>query len=112
MRPILAESGVEVLVPERGGGGSQSRLAAHLLIESDPLESDSGGTWGSGPARHGDLGLHSLVNYSWQISLGEKPVTLEEFRELAARGTPLVRVDGQWVEIRAEDVEGAAEVRQ
>ena len=108
MRPILAESGVEVLVPP-WWGRSQSRLAARLLIESDPLESDSGGTWGSGPARHGDLGLHSLVNYSWQISLGEKPVTLEEFRELAAQGTPLVRVDGQWVEIRVEDVEGAAE---
>jgi SNF2 family DNA or RNA helicase len=108
IRPILAESGVEVLIPS-WWGRSQSRLAARLLIESDPLESDSGGTWGSGPARHGDLGLHSLVNYSWQISLGEKPVTLDEFRELAARGTPLVRVDGQWVEIRAEDVEGAAE---
>ena len=108
IRPILAESGVEVLIPS-WWGRSQSRLAARLLIESDPLDSDSGGTWGSGPARHGDLGLHSLVNYSWQISLGEKPVTLEEFRELAARGTPLVRVDGQWVEIRAEDVEGAAE---
>lgn len=108
MRPILAESGVEILVPS-WWGRSQSRLAARLLIESDPLESDSGGTWGSGPARHGDLGLHSLVNYSWQISLGDKPVTLEEFKELAAQGTPLVRVDGQWVEIRVEDVEGAAE---
>ena len=60
MRPILVESGVEILVPS-WWGRSQSRLAARLLIDSDPLESDSGGTWGSSPARHGDLGLHSLV---------------------------------------------------
>lgn len=106
MRPILMESGVEILVPS-WWGQARSRLAAHLLIDSEQLDPEDG-HWGSGSGRNGDLGLHSLVQYSWQITLGDRAVTFEEFNVLAAQGKPLVQVDGTWVEIRPEDIEGAA----
>jgi len=105
LRPILLESGVEILVPS-WWGQARSRLAANLMIDSDPLASDDGGGWGSGA--NGDLGLHSLIEYSWQITLGERPVSIEDFQKLAEQGKPLVQVNGTWVEIRPEDIEGAA----
>ena len=107
LRPLLQESGVEVLVPD-WWGQMRSRLAAHLLIDSESLDSIEGRESGAGGGPQSDLGLHSLVDYSWQITLGDRAVTVEEFRNLAAQGTPLVRINGTWVEIRREDVEGAA----
>ncbi len=59
----------------------------------------------AGDGRGGGIGLHSLVNYSWQIALGDTPLTLEAFQALAKKGMPLVRINGRWVEIRPEDLE-------
>ncbi|MEE2680863.1 MAG: DEAD/DEAH box helicase [Planctomycetota bacterium] len=107
LRPLLQESGVEVLAPD-WWGQMRNRLAAHLIIDSESMDSVEGKSWGSGPGQQGELGLHSLVDYSWQITLGDRAVSVDEFRNLAAQGTPLVRINGTWVEIRREDAEGAA----
>ena len=100
-RAILAEAGFEVLVPS-WWGQSASRLGARLLIESDPSDASTGGE------RRGELGLNALVGYSWQVALGDRPITLDELRALASSGSPLVKLNGQWVEIRADDLQGAS----
>ena len=58
------------------------RLAAHMVVDSQPLSELENGQWGAGPGREGELGLHTLIDYSWQITLGDKPVSVEEFRKL------------------------------
>ncbi|MFM2165367.1 MAG: hypothetical protein RL325_1804, partial [Planctomycetota bacterium] len=104
-RPILMESGFVVLSPSWWGQPA-SRLGARLLIDSGngPLPT-GGGTGSDGEGSH--LGLHSLVNYSWQIALGDQSLSIEAFQRLAAQGSPLLRVNGQWVEIRPDDLHGA-----
>jgi SNF2 family DNA or RNA helicase len=101
-RPLLQEAGFETLVPDWWGQAA-SRLGARLLIDSDPAgpEGVPGARQGSG------IGLHSLVTYSWQIALGDTPLTLDAFQALATRGTPLARIGGRWVEIRTEDLDRA-----
>jgi non-specific serine/threonine protein kinase len=99
-RPVLQEAGFEVLVPD-WWGQTASRVGARLMIESDPAGAEGGAGGGTG----GGVGLHSLVNYSWQIALGDTPLTLEAFQALAKKGMPLVRINGRWVEIRPEDLE-------
>jgi SNF2 family DNA or RNA helicase len=99
-KPVLQEAGFEVLVPD-WWGQTASRVGARLLIDSDPAGGDGGAGGGAG----GGVGLHSLVNYSWQIALGDTPLTLEAFQALAKKGMPLVRINGRWVEIRPEDLE-------
>ncbi len=106
-RPILVEAGFEVLVPSWWGQVS-SRLGARLLIDSDPADGLNGASPHGSAARRSELGLHSLVNYTWQIALGEQPLTLDTFRELASQGSPLLKVNGRWVEIRPEDLQGAS----
>jgi SNF2 family DNA or RNA helicase len=106
-RPILMEAGIEVLVPS-WWGQVNSRLGARLLIDSDPADTLAGSAAQGAVARRSELGLHSLVNYTWQIALGDQPMTLDRFRELAQTGSPLLRVNGRWVEIRPEDLQGAS----
>ncbi|MBL9147275.1 MAG: DEAD/DEAH box helicase [Phycisphaerae bacterium] len=106
-RPILAEAGFEVLVPSWWGQVG-SRLGARLLIDSEPTDAFASQSASGAVARKSELGLNSLVNYTWQIALGEQPMTLDAFRDLAASGSPLLKVNGRWVEIRPEDLQGAS----
>ncbi len=95
IRPILQESGVEVLVPSWWGQAA-SRIGVRLIV----------GPNGDQEAAPG-MGLSSLVDYAWEISIGDESVGLEELRRLAEQGVPLVRIGDQWVEIRREDFEKA-----
>ncbi|WNV82794.1 DEAD/DEAH box helicase [Umezawaea sp. Da 62-37] len=45
------------------------------------------------------LGLKVLVDYRWDLALGEERLTEDDLAELAAAKTPLVRVRGQWVHV-------------
>ncbi|MEO1583061.1 MAG: DEAD/DEAH box helicase [Planctomycetota bacterium] len=105
VRPILREQGFGVLEPA-WFGSSSSRLGARLLLESEPgeLGEDTGV---SGTAGQAQLGLEALVGYQWQIAVGDTTLTLKEFEQLAERKSPLVLINGKWVEIRPEDVEAA-----
>ncbi|MEM7622765.1 MAG: DEAD/DEAH box helicase, partial [Planctomycetota bacterium] len=105
-RPLLTEQGFAIESP----GWWQApagRLGTRLRIDSDPIESmleaGASGTGGVGP----QLGLSTLVGYHWEIAIGDTTLTLHEFEKLAQKSSPLVRVNGRWVEIRPEDVKAA-----
>jgi SNF2 family DNA or RNA helicase len=55
----------------------------------------------------GQMRFQNLVNYQWELSLGETSLTEQEFRALAALKSPLVQVHGQWVQLDPEQVEAA-----
>jgi len=105
IRPLLREQGFGVIEPG-WFGSTTSRLGAKLLLDSDPMDDalDAGSPSVAGAAK---LGLDALVGYQWQIAVGDVTLTLKEFEELAQRKTPLVQINGKWVEIRPEDVEAA-----
>ncbi|MFM7133953.1 MAG: DEAD/DEAH box helicase [Planctomycetota bacterium] len=102
---ILREAGFDVRFPSWFGQAA-SRLGARLVIDSGSLPASSGGGPGA-DGEAGQLGLHSLVNYSWRIALGDQSLSIEAFQKLAAQGSPLLHVNGQWVEIRPDDLHGA-----
>ncbi len=98
--PILIEQGFAVLAPAWWESPA-ARLGARLKLETDehfPARPHAG------PAR---VGLGVLVRYRWEIAIGDLPLSLQEFEALAARRSPLVRVNGRWVEVRPEDVHAA-----
>ncbi|MEL7506731.1 MAG: DEAD/DEAH box helicase [Cyanobacteria bacterium J06554_1] len=53
------------------------------------------------------LGLQSLLNFEWELSIGGQNVSQREFEQLISQQTPLVEVNGQWVELRPQDVKAA-----
>ena len=109
-KELLEESGFAVIAPAWWGRPS-ARLAARLHVEAPPLESLLDGSAAGGSAGRSLLGLNSLVDYRWQVAVGEQPLTMEEFQTLArsARGGSLVRLHGRWVEIQPEQMTEAAE---
>lgn len=95
--PILEESGMGVILPNwwhrrRRGLGARIRLKPDVEVGNDQASL---------------LGLETLVRYDWQLSLGGKGVSPEEFARLAKLKAPLVRVRGEWVELNPEDVQRA-----
>ena len=98
IRPILQEAGVEVLAPSWWGTAS-SRIGVRMLL--DPSSGEEPGT------TEPPLGLASLVDYAWEISIGDESVSLEELRRLTESGGPMVRIGDRWVEVRADDFERA-----
>ena len=57
--------------------------------------------------RTGLLGLEGLVDYRYEVALGEDTLSADELHRLAELKVPLVRVRGQWVELRSDEIEAA-----
>lgn len=56
----------------------------------------------------GLLGVDSLTNYDWKVSLGkDQELTFEQLQELARMKSPLVSIGGSWVEINHADIQAA-----
>nr|MDJ0517153.1 SNF2 helicase-associated domain-containing protein [Trichodesmium sp. MO_231.B1] len=53
------------------------------------------------------LGLNSLLNFQWELSIGGQKLTKAEFEKLVAKDSPLVEVNGEWVELQPQDVRAA-----
>ena len=105
--PLLREAGIVVELPEwwntrdRGIG---------LRLSLAPSESESGST-SDLDAGASVLGLDALVDFKWEISVGDQILSFDEFQALVAearRGPVLRRVHDQWVELDPEVLADAA----
>jgi SNF2 family DNA or RNA helicase len=94
--PLLEQSGFGVLVPPWWQKPS-ARLGAKLKVKSK-ADAQTGS---------GLLGLRSIVKYDWTIAIGDTELSTEEFENLVNLKVPLIKVRGQWVELRPEEVEAA-----
>ncbi|MCL0069766.1 DEAD/DEAH box helicase [Dehalococcoidia bacterium] len=94
--PLLEQSGFGVLLPPWWQKPS-ARLSAKLRLKPK-AEAQTGS---------GLLGLGSIVAYDWEIALGDETLSPAEFEKLAGLKVPLVRVRGQWVELKPEEIEAA-----
>ncbi|MBO1346762.1 MAG: DEAD/DEAH box helicase [Hormoscilla sp. GUM202] len=55
------------------------------------------------------VGLQSLLNFKWELTIGQQRLSEAEFKELIAQGSPLVEINGEWVELRPQEVRAAEE---
>ncbi|MFG0326742.1 MAG: SNF2 helicase-associated domain-containing protein, partial [Phycisphaerales bacterium JB037] len=106
LRPVLVEQGFGVQTPT-WWESPESRLGARLRL-APPSEL---GDADRGPEAVGRavprLGLSTLVDYHWEIAVGDTTLSLKEFEQIASQGSPLIRMGGRWVEVRPEDLEHA-----
>ena len=98
--PMMAEAGFGVLLPAWWRHG-RPRLAARIRATS---------TGKSASVSPSGLGMQSLLDVDWQVVLGEQVLDADELHELAALKAPLVRLRGEWVELRPEDLAAAAHI--
>ncbi|MBA3922080.1 MAG: DEAD/DEAH box helicase, partial [Nostocaceae cyanobacterium] len=59
------------------------------------------------PDKQERLGLQSLLNFRWDLAIGGQTITQAEFNRLVALNSPLVEINGEWVELRSPDIKTA-----
>ncbi len=89
----LSEQGFGVLVPAWWRGPAR-RLSTRLSL-AQPAQ-------GSGL-----LGMDALVDFNWQLAIGDQAVTAEELTQLAKSKTSLVQVRGEWMQLDPQQVQAA-----
>lgn len=57
--------------------------------------------------KQGRLGLQSLLNFQWKLAIGGQTLSKAEFDRLVALNSPLVEINGEWVELRPQDIKTA-----
>lgn len=94
----LEQAGFGVLLPAWWTRkGTKNRLSARAVVRSPKLQGGGG------------LSLEEIVKFEWEVALGDERLTLAELETLARLKSPLVRVRGQWVELKAEEIAAAIE---
>ncbi len=98
--PLLDGAGFGLLVPpwwnKRG-----ARLGMRLTMKPQRSRQSADAVAGGG------LSMENLVQYRWELSIGDTTLSEAEFRSLAALKSPLVQIRGQWVQLDAEQVDAA-----
>ncbi len=94
--PLLESSGFGVLVPPWWQKAS-ARIGVKLKLKPQADAKSSLGL----------LGFENIVNYDWNIAIGDKILSIREFEQLVDLKLPLVKVRGQWVELRPDQIEAA-----
>ncbi|HEX7050818.1 MAG TPA: DEAD/DEAH box helicase [Longimicrobiales bacterium] len=97
--PLLEAAGFGVLVP---AWWRKPRARLGLRLRARPSGDPAAATSSSG-----HLGLDALCDYEWRLALGDEALTADELRRLARLKQPLIRLRGQWIELRPEEVEAA-----
>jgi hypothetical protein len=94
---MLTDGGIGVLLPS--WWANKRRLG--LRAKAASRRSVSGATTAGG------VGMDALVSFEWKAALGDRRITRAELRQLEAAAEAkqaLVRIRGEWVELRTEDL--------
>ncbi len=97
--PLLAGAGFGVLLPD-WAGGRKSRLGLKITTRTRS-------TAAAASAAEAKFGLHDLVNFRYDLAVGDESLDPEELEELARLKVPLVRLRGQWVELDDRHLQAA-----
>ncbi|MGW3771913.1 DEAD/DEAH box helicase [Actinomadura verrucosospora] len=96
--PMLAAAGFGVLLPQWAG---KAKLGMRLTTRPEDPEASAGSAAPSG------FDLKSMVDFRWDLAIGDESIDEAELEELARLKTPLVRLRGQWVELDEHQLEAA-----
>ena len=97
--PLLEQSGFGVLVP--AWWGNSGRLKARAKASPRKMKRNDG------PGR---LSFQSMIDFRWELSVGEQPIDRAEFERLVELKQPLVQVRGEWVVLDPEQARKAMEL--
>jgi hypothetical protein len=98
--PMLAGAGFGVLLPD---WARKARLGLKLTSRTR----SSAGTGADGAVSAAGFGLHDLVQFRYDLAVGDTTLDPGELAELARLKIPLVRIRGQWVELDERNVKAA-----
>ena len=95
--PLLAGAGFGVLLPD---WVRKARLGLKLTTRSQPAAAGASVT-------QAKFGLGDLVDFRYDVAVGDQVIDPAELAELARLKVPLVRLRGQWVELDEAHLQAA-----
>ena len=116
--PALREQGFYVLLPS-WAALAQTEPSLRMIIrptsnlgDDDELFNLSGGgdraARSTGEISTGRFGLESLLEFDWEIAVGDQQLSADLLRKIARQNIPLVRHRGQWLQIDTEAAQQGA----
>lgn len=98
---LLEGAGFKVMLPAWWSRrGAKARLAARATVTSPKMTA------------RGVLSLDRVIDFRWELALGDEMLTKKEIEELARLKAPLVRLRGEWVELDATEIRAAIDFWQ
>ncbi|MDX6334844.1 MAG: hypothetical protein QOG05_2184, partial [Streptosporangiaceae bacterium] len=101
--PLLSGAGFGVLLPD---WARKARLGLKLTSRSRAASGSTPSASASGAGGSG-FGLNDLVEFRYDLAVGDTTLDADELAELAQLKIPLVRVRGQWVELDDRNLRAA-----
>jgi SNF2 family DNA or RNA helicase len=96
--PLLSGAGFGVLLPD---WARKARLGLKLTSRSASTGAAGGAVKGAA------FGLNDLVDFRYDLAVGDQALDPDELAELARLKIPLVRIRGQWVELDERNLRAA-----
>lgn len=53
------------------------------------------------------IGLQGLLNFKWDLAIGKQTISKAEFERLVALNMPIVEINGEWIELKPQDIRAA-----
>jgi len=95
--PLLQQSGLAILLPQEFTRAGQRRIKARMRVGSRKSKS-------TGESGTGQFGFPSLIDYQWEVALGDETLSISEFKQIARLKQPLVHWRDHWVMIDPAEV--------
>lgn len=89
---VLEDSGFKIIVPAWYTPAGRRRAKIRLKASTKKLTPTKGET-------RSYFGLNSLVEYQYELAIGDATVTAQEWEQLVNTKAPLVHFRGQWMEL-------------
>jgi SNF2 family DNA or RNA helicase len=89
---VLEGAGFKIIVPAWYTPAGRRRAKMRL-------KASSGGKSATKTKNKGYFNLDSLVEYQYQLAIGEEEVSITEWQQLVDAKTPLIHFRGQWMEL-------------
>jgi len=100
--PLLSGAGFGVLLPD---WARKARLGLKMTTRSKQAA-------GTGTAASPKFGMTDLVDFRYELALGDQTLDADDLAELARLKVPLVRLRGQWVELDDRHLQAALKFLQ
>ncbi|MGV9206011.1 MAG: DEAD/DEAH box helicase, partial [Promethearchaeia archaeon] len=110
-KDVFIQNGINVIIPKVFKTGGSQRMTGRLVINSksdlkEQLERSKG------QINLAQFDLNSLLDFEWEVKLGDEKITSEELEKIIQKDTPLIKWRDQWVLVEKEDLNRLQETIQ
>lgn len=92
---VLEDAGYKVIVPSWWTPKGRRRTKVRLRTKGRSSSS-------SADSSKGLLSMDNLVDYRYELAIGDEPVSADEWAQLVTAKSPLVQFRGEWVELEQD----------